>query len=169
VKAPAQPLRLARPARSSIHCITNGYAYWAVPAAGGTLIAPTCGVDCFFGTCDLPSHQPDGKTAIVMFCIPEIGIRFKAPFAAVDRDHADLASLLALLEFIDSNQKHLSGQAYQLFGDNRSVINQVNGQVGTRAEFIELMNRAALYRDKYRFSLAWVPSADNQAVDDLLG
>jgi hypothetical protein len=126
------------------------------------------GMDCYFGTCDLPTKQPDGKTAIVMFCIPEIGIRFKAPFAAVDRDHGDLASMLALLEFIDSNQKHLTGKNYQLYGDNLSVINQVNGRASIRYEFQELMKKAAAYREKLRFSVDWVPGPDNAAIEELL-
>ena len=125
-------------------------------------------MDCYFGTCNLPEREPDGKTAVVMFYIPEIGIRFKAPFAAVDRDHGDLASLLALLEFIDSNQKYFNGTTYQLFGDNLSVIDQVNGERTIRNEFRELMKKTADYRNKYRFSLEWIPSRENCAIEALL-
>jgi len=125
-------------------------------------------MDCYFGTRQLPETQSEGKTAVVMFAIPELGISFKAPFAAVDRDHGDLASMLALLEFIDSNQQYLTGKNYQLFGDNLSIINQVNGQAAIRMEFVELLKKAVKYRDKYRFALGWVPSAENYAVDQLL-
>jgi len=103
-----------------------------------------------------------------MFSIPEVGIRFKAPFSGVDQDHCDLASMLALLEFIDSNQKYLSKQTYQLYGDNLSLIQQVNGRREIREEFSPLLSKAAEYRNKYRFSLEWVPSTENAAVDDLL-
>ena len=34
--------------------------------------------------------------------------------------------------------------------------------------FGHLLTKASEYRDKYRFSLQWVPSAENVAVDDLL-
>jgi hypothetical protein len=104
-----------------------------------------------------------------MFTIPEVGIQFKAPFAGVDQDHCDLASMLALLEFIDSNQKYLAKQTYQLYGDNLSIINQVNGLMEIREEFGSLMGKAAQYRDKYRFSLNWVPPSENPATDQLLG
>ena len=103
-----------------------------------------------------------------MFFIPDAGIRFKAPFAGVDQDHSDLASLLALLEFIDSNQKYLSKQTYQVYGDNLSIINQINGSGQVREEFGHLLTKASEYRNKYRFSLQWVPSAENVAVDELL-
>lgn len=125
-------------------------------------------MECYFGARKLPRTTPDGKSSVVMFFIPEVGIRFKAPFAGVDQDHCDLASMLALLEFIDTNQKYLSKQTYQLYGDNLDVINQINGQGESRDEFGPLMTKAAQYRDKYRFSLEWVPSAENPAVQELL-
>ena len=103
-----------------------------------------------------------------MFFIPDAGIRFKAPFSGVDQDHSDLASLLALLEFIDSNQKYLSKQTYQVYGDNLSIINQINGSGRVREEFGHLLKQATEYRDKYRFSLQWVPSTENVAIDELL-
>jgi len=125
-------------------------------------------MECYFGARKLPHASPDGKSSVVMFFIPEVGIRFKAPFAGIDQDHCDLASMLALLEFIDTNQKYLSKQTYQLYGDNLTVINQINGQGESRDEFGPLMTKAAQYRDKYRFSLEWVPSAENPAVEELL-
>ena len=103
-----------------------------------------------------------------MFYIPDVGIRFKAPFAGVDKDHSDLASLLALLEFIDSNQKYLSNKTYQMYGDNLDLIRLLNGQGPTRDEFEPLLDKAAEYRDKYRFSLQYVPTEENVAADDLL-
>ncbi len=125
-------------------------------------------MECYFGAKQLSQVTSDGKSSVVMFYIPDVGIRFKAPFAGVDQEHSDLASLLALLEFIDSNQKYLSKQTYQLYGDNLSVINQVNGRTEVRQEFGPLMIKAGQYRDKYRFSLQWVPTAENCAVDQLL-
>ena len=125
-------------------------------------------MDCYFGAKQMPNETTDGKSSVVMFFIPDAGIRFKAPFAGVDQDHSDLASLLALLEFIDSNQKYLSKQTYQVYGDNLSIINQINGSSQIRKEFGHLLKQASEYRDKYRFSLQWVPSTENVAIDELL-
>ena len=138
------------------------------PAAHrGTTVAPLVGMDCFFGTFELPRPDDRGKNAIVTFSIPELGIRFKAPFRGVNRHHCDLASLLALLEFIDSNQKYFTDRTYQIFGNNPTIINQVNGREPFPPEFTPLMERAARYRRKYRFSLEWIPTADNAAFDRL--
>ncbi len=125
-------------------------------------------MECYFAARQLPQNTSDGKSSVVMFYIPDVGIRFKAPFAGVDQDHSDLASLLALLEFIDSNQKYMTNQVYQLYGDNLSVINQLNGRSDIRQEFGQLLEKAEKYRDKYRYSLEWIPSTENFAADQLL-
>lgn len=124
-------------------------------------------MECYFGSSEFSEEQPTAKSSVVMFHIPEIGIRFKAPFAGVDRDHSDLASLLALLEFIDKNQNYFSNGTYRLMGDNLNVINQVNGRITARQEFEHLLEMAANYRQKYRYSLEWIPSDENSAFESL--
>jgi hypothetical protein len=125
-------------------------------------------MNCYFGAYKYPQLETTGKTAVVMFHIPDVGIRFKAPFQAVSDDHSDYASLLALLEFIDSNQKYFSNRAYQIFGNNARVINQINGRETFPPEFEALVDKARQYREKYHFSLQWVPSQDNTVYDSLL-
>ena len=131
-------------------------------------LANLYGMNCFFGAYRYPSMESQDKTAVVMFHIPDVGIRFKAPFGAVNDDHSDYASLLALLEFIDSNQKYFSNRAYQIFGNNARVINQINGREHCPPEFGDLVEKARQYRQKYHFSLSWVPSQDNTVFDSLL-
>ncbi|HOP07649.1 MAG TPA: hypothetical protein PLF13_10195 [candidate division Zixibacteria bacterium] len=125
-------------------------------------------MECYFGSLDLPEGNDTHKSAVVAFQIPQIGIKFKAPFAAVDSDHGDLASLLALLEFIDSNQKYFSNHTYQIFGNNLHIVNILNGREQAPAKFAGLVARADEYRERYRFSLDWVPSGDNPALDESL-
>lgn len=125
-------------------------------------------MNCYFGAYRYDRPEEHGKTAVVMFHIPDIGIKFKAPFSGVNEDHSDFASLLALLEFIDSNQKYFSNRAYQIFGNNAHVINQINGREQYPPEFEFLVEKARHYREKYRFSLQWVPSRDNTVYDSLL-
>jgi hypothetical protein len=124
-------------------------------------------MDCYFGAYPLPEDNPLGKSALVLFHIPEIGIRFKAPFNAVDNDHSDLASLLALLEFIDLNPKYFSNQTFQIFGNNLTLINQLNGREMIPERFGHLLKKAQQYRAKYRFSIEWIPARDNTAFDAL--
>ena len=125
-------------------------------------------MECFFGSHPLPKESPTDKSAVVAFHIPAVGIRFKAPFDAADPDHSDYASLLALLEFIDSNQKYFSNHTYQIYGTNLTVINQLNQREAPPPHYAPLIQKALDYRKKYRFSLDWIPSNDNTAFDGLL-
>jgi len=133
----------------------------------GMALAEEADMECYFGSSASSDKVLPGKSSVVMFHIPDIGIRFKAPFAGVDRDHSDLASLLALLEFIDKNQNYFSHGTYRLLGDNLNVINQVNGRAESREEFEHLLELASNYREKYRFSLEWIPSDENSAFESL--
>jgi len=121
-------------------------------------------MECYFGSTDLPDGNELDKTAIVAFVIPKLGIRFKAPFDAVDSDHSDFASLLALLEFIDGNQKYFTNKAYQIYGNNLSIVNQVNQLQKMEPRFDPLMQKAMSYKEKYGFSLEWVRSENNPVL-----
>jgi hypothetical protein len=122
-------------------------------------------MQCFFASCELPEGRQVDKTAVVTFTIPEVGIIFKAPFAAVDKLHSEYAALLALLEFIDSNQKYFPSRAYQIFGNDLHVINQVNKKELVDDQFEPLLEKTLNYRQKYRFSLDWIPTNENPAAE----
>ena len=124
-------------------------------------------MDCYFGSFELPDDNPLAKSAVVSFRIPDVGISFKAPFAGADTNHSDLASLLALLEFIDSNQKYLPKRAYQIYGNNLTVVNIVNQRESAPEKFTHLLQKADAYRDKIRYSLEWIPTGDNPVFDSL--
>ena len=124
-------------------------------------------MDCYFGSFLLPIKNNQQKPGVVIFHIPELGIRFKAPFDGVDEYHNDFAALLALLEFIDSNQKFLKSNGYQIFGDNRKLINQLNQIEPLPAKFNGLFEKTIDYKKKYRFSLGWVSHERNTALDNL--
>lgn len=124
-------------------------------------------MECYFGSQLLPDGNELDKTAVVSFSIPEIGIRFKAPFKGIDNNHNDFASFLALLEFIDSNQKYFGNHTYQIYGNNLTVINQINKREEPDNHFLPLFEQACSFKEKYKFSLEWVPSQDNLASDNL--
>ncbi|HOD65712.1 MAG TPA: hypothetical protein PLR32_03700 [candidate division Zixibacteria bacterium] len=124
-------------------------------------------MDCYFGSIHLPEDRQLDQSVVVSFKIPELGIKFKAPFDAVDANHGDLAALLALLEFIDSNQKYFTRHTYQIYGNNLKVINAVNRRDCLPPEFAPLIAKALGYRDKYRFSLAWAPLRSNPELEEL--
>ena len=124
-------------------------------------------MECYFGSYKLPEDKQVDKSAIVVFSIPELGIKFKAPFDGVDDDHNDFASLLALLEFIDGNQKYFSNNTYQIYGNNIKIINQINMRETPPVQFTNLLGKAAKYREKYRFSLEWIAVDENPVFQKL--
>lgn len=107
------------------------------------------------------------KNSVVIFSIPDLGVKFKAPFDGVDLDHTDYASLLALLEFIDSNQKFFSNNTYQIYGNNSKVINQINQREQPPVKYTHLLEKALHYRGKYHFSLEWVAVNSNPVYQQL--
>jgi hypothetical protein len=124
-------------------------------------------MECYFGSYQLPEDKQVDMTSVVTFHIPDLGIRFKAPFAGANSNHSDFASLLALLEFIDGNQKYFSNHTYQIFGNNNHVINAVNRIEHPPGEFVHLLDKALGYRSRYRYSLDWVAARDNPIFDQL--
>ena len=135
--------------------------------ARGTYIAIRADMDCFFGSYNLPEDNDFSKSGLVVFHIPELGIRFKAPFDGIDEYHTDFAALLALLEFIDSNQKFMKRPAYQIFCDNKRLVNQLNNIEPLPDKFMGLYQKARGYKEKYRYSLNWVKPDKNSALDNL--
>ena len=135
--------------------------------AKGTYIAIRADMDCFFGSYNLPEENDFSKSGLVVFHIPELGIRFKAPFDGIDEYHNDFAALLALLEFIDSNQKFMKRPAYQIFCDNKILVNQLNNIEPLPDKFMGLYQKARGYKEKYRFSLNWIKPDKNSALDNL--
>jgi hypothetical protein len=144
-----------------------GFNKKATGEVRGIGLAAQRAMECYFGSYELPKENEIDKSAVVSFNIPDIGIKFKAPFAAVDHDHGDLAALLALLEFIDSNQKYFSKRTYQIYGNNLKIVNGVNRRERLDEKFADLLGKALSYRDKYRFSLEWISARDNPAYDSL--
>lgn len=124
-------------------------------------------MECYFGSYQLPKRSGVDKSSVVMFHIPELGIRFKAPFDAVDHDHSDFAALLALLEFIDSNQKFIAVRTFEIYGDNLTIVNCVNARDSLPMQYSPLMEKAKQYREKYRFSLDWISVERNAALESL--
>lgn len=124
-------------------------------------------MECYFGSYELPEQNQLAKSAVVTFRIPQVGISFKAPFDGANSDHSDLASLLALLEFIDGNQKYFSNHAYLIYGNNLKIVNIVNEREQPPIEYAHLLQKAQSYRKKYRFSLEWISANDNPVFDTL--
>ncbi|SYZ74283.1 conserved hypothetical protein [Candidatus Zixiibacteriota bacterium] len=103
---------------------------------------------------------------LVCFSIPEAGISFKAPFAG-EKLHTEYASLLTLLEFVELNFKMFRGKPLKIYGNSLDLVNQVNMKAVCAYEFTELLKKTLDYKEKYHFSLGWVPPNHNPATSSL--
>ena len=124
-------------------------------------------MDCYFGSLEPARDGLRGKDSLVCFSIPSAGISFKAPFKSEERLHTEYASLLTLLEFIELNQKLFKGKKLQIYGHDLEIIGQINGNRTVQHEFTELLKKALDYKDKYQYSLGWIPQSDNPSINYL--
>lgn len=99
---------------------------------------------------------------LVTFSIPDIGVKFKAPFSI--EDYAlDYASLLTLLEFVEINPQLFANRALELYTHNPDLVRQIHTCTIERAELAPYLHKALEYRDKFHFSINLVPLPDNPA------
>ena len=92
---------------------------------------------------------------LVTFAIPDIGVKFKAPFPA-DDIVLEYASLLTLLEFIDINPRLFTNRTLELFSDSPDLVNQVNCSQVDRDELLPLLQKALEYQARLNYSIKWV-------------
>lgn len=118
-------------------------------------------MEVYFGSLKFPQSdvRPDN---LVTFCIPDIGVRFKAPHKA-DDEIIDYASLLTLLEFIDVNPQLFNNRSLELYCNNFDLVSQVNNCQTADQYIAPLIERAQKYRSRMKYSLNWVPRPDNPA------
>ena len=120
-------------------------------------------MNCYFYGTTRKDPSILGHNAVVAFTIPELNISFKAQYKGTDAE-TEYASLLALLEFIEQNQRLFTRQRIQIFGDSFTVVHQVNFKLVCSKELEPYRNLALGYRKKIGYSLGWVPRNQNQAL-----
>jgi hypothetical protein len=119
-------------------------------------------MDIFFGSHKIidPQLRPHH---LVTFAIPDIGVRFKAPFPG-DDSSIDFASLLALLEFVDINPQLFANRALELYCHNFDLVTQINSCKVEKDELSPYLEKTLEYRARLKFSINWVPRHDNPAL-----
>lgn len=120
-------------------------------------------MDLYFGSHKIIDPRLRARY-LVSFSIPDIGVRFKAPFPAQDTA-LDYASLLALLEFVEINPQLFSNRALELYCHNFELVSQINRRFVEDENLAPFLQKALDYRARLRYSLNWVPRPDNPAVN----
>jgi len=115
-------------------------------------------MELFFGSLKGLNHDIEPHN-IVTFAIPDIGVRYKAPFPA-DKMALEYASLLTLLEFIEINPKLFGNRALELYSNNANLVKQVNECKIEEEALAPLLRKALEYKARLNFSLNWIRRED---------
>jgi hypothetical protein len=96
---------------------------------------------------------------LVTFVIPDIGVKFKAPYPAENMT-LEYASLLTLLEFVEVNPQLFTNRALELFSHNAELVDQIKKNKVDNRELVPLLQKALEYRSKLNYSINWIPGAN---------
>lgn len=118
-------------------------------------------MELFFGSMGSSNSEVQNRN-MVIFTIPDIGVKFKAPYSAQDLA-LDYVALLTLLEFVDLNPQLFANRALELFCHNFDLVHQVNNSLVTDSNLVPFLERALSYRKKLNYSINWIPETDNPA------
>ena len=120
-------------------------------------------MELYFGS--LKSSDPQAHSRpLVTFAIPDIGVKFKAPYAA-DNLILEYASLLTLLEFIEINPKLFVNRSLELYSASAELVDQVNRRHVNAPDLVPYLQKALEYRSRLKFSINWISPDDNPAHD----
>lgn len=120
-------------------------------------------MELYFGSLR-PSGPPANSRSLVTFAIPDIGVKFKAPYSA-DELALEYASLLTLLEFIEINPKLFVNRSLELFSASAELVDQVNRRQVDSPDLVPYLRKALEYRTRLKFSINWISPDDNPARD----
>lgn len=117
-------------------------------------------MEIYFGSFQLPEASLPQN--LVAFTIPDLGVKFKAPFKAKDLA-LDYASLLTLLEFVEVNPQLFANRALEIYCNNFDLVSQVKEHFVNDKGLIPYLQKALDYKSKLNYSINWVAQNDNPA------
>lgn len=117
----------------------------------------------------MSGHKDDNTIHnLVTFAIPDIGVKFKAPFPAEDMA-LDYASLLALLEFVDINPQLFANRALEIYSNNPQIVQQIETSTVDDVELVPFLRKVLEYRTRMKYSINWIPRpGDKKREEDTL-
>jgi len=121
-------------------------------------------MELYFGS--LTGLKDDNSShSLVTFAIPDIGVKFKAPFPAEDLA-LDYASLLTLLEFVEINPQLFANRALELYSNNYQLVEQINSCAVDREELAPFLQKVLAYRARMKYSINWTPRPEGGSQMD---
>ena len=124
-------------------------------------------MECYFNT-KISAKGGDGRYgAVLSFTIPDAGIVFRTRFSGSPSE-CEYSSLLTLLEFVELNPQVFRDRTIEIYGDSFTVVNQINEKMFCSQDLQPFRNMALLFRNKFSYSLNWIPERENPAQLRLL-
>jgi len=121
---------------------------------------------CYIYGSNLSDSITEVREGVIGFFIPDIGVIYRTRFRG-NRYDCEYESLLALLEFIDSNSDTLSRKNLEILTDSAVVVYQLNGKMPVNEKLLARFRRAELFRHRFRFNISWTPTSLNRAASSL--
>jgi hypothetical protein len=119
-------------------------------------------MECYFYS-QLRGKTEEGQhIAILSFAVPDAGIVFRTKFTGVPEE-CEYAALLTLLEFVELNPQVFQDKCIEIYGDSFTVVNQMNEKMFCSRHLQPFRNMALLFKNKFSYSLNWVPTTSNPA------
>lgn len=119
-------------------------------------------MQCFFYG-EVRKQKPKfARNGMATFCIPDLGLIFRAQFSGT-KEECQYAALLSLLEFVELNPNLFKNKTLEIFGDSFIVVHQVNMKMVCNKALEPYRNMALVYRRKFTYSLDWIPETENPA------
>jgi hypothetical protein len=119
-------------------------------------------MECYFYTKVMGKREDGHYNAILSFSIPDVGILFRTRFSGTQSE-CEYASLLTLLEFVELNPQVFRDRTVEIYGDSFTVVNQINEKMYCSQDLQPFRNMALLFRNKFSYSLNWIPERENPA------
>jgi len=120
-------------------------------------------MECYFYA-EVKDKRADGlHNAVISFAVPDVGIVFRSRFAGSPAE-CEYASLLTLLEFVELNPQVFRDRTIEVYGDSFTVVNQINEKMYCNKDLQPFRNMAMMFRNKFSYSLNWIPQRENPAT-----
>jgi hypothetical protein len=119
----------------------------------------------FFGTSfgERINGKPVGLTG---FAIPDLGVVFRTRHSG-SLHECQYIGLLALLKFINDNQKQLCNYQFEILSDSTLVVYQISHRKFFTSELAPFYAAAIDYKSKINYKISWVPRQENIAITGL--
>ena len=119
-------------------------------------------MECYFYS-QVQDKREDGlHAAVLSFSVPDAGIVFRTRFAGSPAE-CEYAALLTLLEFVELNPQVFRDRTIEIYGDSFTVVNQINEKMYCTKALQPFRNMALLFKNKFSYSINWIPQRENPA------